>query len=334
MTSPAFSIVIPVYNVAPYLRECLDSLRAQTFTDWEAICIDDGSTDGGGTLLDNYATSDRRFRVIHQSNAGVSAARNVGLQYAGGNYVGFVDGDDVIRPNFLKTADAIIRELSPDLIRFERQRWDGQEIPPTTGSGVMRLERNAAARAFGWRQVLTYDWGGVWSYCIHRSLIADNNIRLLDGMRMCEDRLFMLVCMQQAASLVCANTDCYLYRTRPGSACLSPLSTDDIVRYFTELASFVRTQKSQLREDGFFETSCALVSGSVLDYLKELLHHGNRSEWMHDRNIPRALSELRRNNILVLDRFPPKWSLALRLSTVSQTMLPFALGRLLRLKQR
>ena len=68
--SPKFSIIIPVYNVAPYLRECFDSVLAQTFTNWEAICVDDGSTDGSGEILDEYAARDGRFRVIHQKNAG------------------------------------------------------------------------------------------------------------------------------------------------------------------------------------------------------------------------------------------------------------------------
>ena len=79
-----FSIIIPVYNVAQYLRECLDSVLAQTFTDWEAICVDDGSTDGSGAILDEYAAKDWRFRVIHQDNAGVGFARNVALNVARG----------------------------------------------------------------------------------------------------------------------------------------------------------------------------------------------------------------------------------------------------------
>ena len=64
--NPVFSIIIPVYNVAPYLRECLDSVLAQTFADWEAICVDDGSTDGSGAILDEYAAKDARFRIVHQ----------------------------------------------------------------------------------------------------------------------------------------------------------------------------------------------------------------------------------------------------------------------------
>ena len=93
---PFFSIIIPVYNVAPYLRECLDSVKNQTFADWEAICVDDGSTDGSGAILDEYGAKDNRFKVIHQKNEGVSSARNRGLEQATGEWILFLDADDVL----------------------------------------------------------------------------------------------------------------------------------------------------------------------------------------------------------------------------------------------
>ena len=77
--SPFFSVIVPVYNVAPYLGECLDSVLAQTFADWECLCTDDGSKDGSDLILDAYARRDPRFRIVHQPNAGVSAARNRAL---------------------------------------------------------------------------------------------------------------------------------------------------------------------------------------------------------------------------------------------------------------
>ena len=102
---PFFFIIIPVYNVAPYLRECLDSVLAQTFGDWECLCVDDGSTDGSGEILDEYAKKDARFRVVHQRNRGLSAARNRGidcaLARAQGHYLTFIDADDWVAPNYL-----------------------------------------------------------------------------------------------------------------------------------------------------------------------------------------------------------------------------------------
>ena len=90
------SIIVPVYNCENYLERCFGSIRNQILTDWECIVIDDGSTDGSGAISDRYAEEDGRFKVIHQKNRGVSAARNLGLNMAEGEYVGFVDSDDWI----------------------------------------------------------------------------------------------------------------------------------------------------------------------------------------------------------------------------------------------
>ena len=97
-----FSIIVPVYNVAPYLRECLNSVLAQTFAGWECLCVDDGSTDESGAILDEYAQKDSRFRVFHQANAGAASARNRGLIESQGKYILFFDGDDLLSPNTLE----------------------------------------------------------------------------------------------------------------------------------------------------------------------------------------------------------------------------------------
>ncbi len=93
------SVIVPVYNVEPYLPGCLDSILSQTYRDLEILLIDDGSTDRGGTICDEYAAKDPRIRVFHTENRGLSAARNRGLDEAKGEYVGFVDSDDRIEPD-------------------------------------------------------------------------------------------------------------------------------------------------------------------------------------------------------------------------------------------
>ena len=91
------------------MRECLDSVLAQTFTDWEAICVDDGATDGSGAILDEYFAKDNRFRVMHQQNSGVGVARNNGLDIAKGNWILFLDADDVWCQNLLSTTASMIK---------------------------------------------------------------------------------------------------------------------------------------------------------------------------------------------------------------------------------
>ena len=100
---PQISIIIPVYNADRYLSRCLNSVLAQSFTDWECICVDDGSTDASGRILDAYAERDARFKVIHKENGGVSSARNVGLESAEGEWITFVDSDDELFPDSLQT---------------------------------------------------------------------------------------------------------------------------------------------------------------------------------------------------------------------------------------
>lgn len=101
--TPLISVIVTAYNVEPYIAAALDSVRSQTWKHLEIIVVDDGSTDGTGKLLDEYARQDSRIRVIHTPNGGVSAARNIGLDYANGQYVGFVDGDDYAHPEMYET---------------------------------------------------------------------------------------------------------------------------------------------------------------------------------------------------------------------------------------
>jgi glycosyltransferase involved in cell wall biosynthesis len=93
------SVIIPIYNVEPYLRECIDSIRNQTYQDLDIILINDGSQDKCGEICEDYAKKDTRIRVFHTGNKGLSAARNLGLREAVGEYIGFVDSDDWIEPD-------------------------------------------------------------------------------------------------------------------------------------------------------------------------------------------------------------------------------------------
>ncbi|MBQ9414450.1 MAG: glycosyltransferase family 2 protein [Clostridia bacterium] len=109
------SIIIPVYNVAPYLPRCLDSVLAQTYASIEVVCVDDGSPDEAGAILDDYAKKDVRIKVIHKENAGVSAARLDGVKAATGDYIGFVDGDDEIEPDMYERLIHNLQKADADI---------------------------------------------------------------------------------------------------------------------------------------------------------------------------------------------------------------------------
>lgn len=109
---PTISIIIPVYRVEKYLHRCLDSVLAQSYTDWECICINDGSPDNSGIIIDEYATKDSRIHVIHQKNGGVSTARNNGISLAKGDWICFIDSDDWVAPDYLMNlANAIAEDV-------------------------------------------------------------------------------------------------------------------------------------------------------------------------------------------------------------------------------
>ncbi|MDO4493648.1 MAG: glycosyltransferase [Clostridia bacterium] len=112
---PLISVIVPCYKVEQWLPACLDSLLAQTYRNLELICVDDGSPDRSGAILDDYAKKDPRIRVIHRENGGLSAARNSGLAVARGEYIGFVDSDDSVLPEMYETLYRLLLRYDADI---------------------------------------------------------------------------------------------------------------------------------------------------------------------------------------------------------------------------
>ena len=211
-----FSIIIPVYNVAPYLRECLDSVLAQTFGDWESICVDDGSTDGSGAILDEYAAKDSRFKVIHQTNAGVSAARNCALEQMSGEWFLFLDGDDILRVDGLETFVDIARKGVCDgiLVQPYVPVWDGAEIlPRKMATTILVQDATKEDLIFG-----PYAANGFPFSRIYRKE-RFVHLRFPVGVKMAEDIHFWFDALCVPARWTILNAEYYLYRQRPDSVC-------------------------------------------------------------------------------------------------------------------
>lgn len=119
---PSISVIIPVFNVEAFLPRCLDSLLGQSFQDWEAICVDDGSTDGSAGILDAYAARDPRFRIVHKVNGGVSAARNSALPLIAGEYTLLMDADDFMHPQLMEICLHFAKRDGCDLVAFTYHR--------------------------------------------------------------------------------------------------------------------------------------------------------------------------------------------------------------------
>ncbi len=147
---PKISIIVPVYGVEEYLRPCVDSILSQTFTDFELIFVDDGSPDNCGVICDAYAQKDDRVRVLHQENRGVSEARNNGVAAAKGEYISFVDGDDLLNPVFCEAMTDMLRDSNCDfsaagIMRFHDEDQLPDPVKPNSEtvilSGVQYLEK-------------------------------------------------------------------------------------------------------------------------------------------------------------------------------------------------
>ena len=120
---PKISIIIPMWGVEKYLRRCLDSVQNQTFKEWQAICVDDGSPDKSGVIAEEYAAKDSRFVVVHKENGGLSDARNAGLPYAKGDYIMYLDSDDFIHPQTMEIAYRAIKDNKSDIASFSYDRF-------------------------------------------------------------------------------------------------------------------------------------------------------------------------------------------------------------------
>ena len=133
MDNPLISIIIPVYNVEDYIRPCLDSILAQTYTNFEAILVDDGSKDGSGRICDEYAVKDSRFVVMHKDNEGVARARITAFEHSKGELITFIDSDDYVSPLYLEELSKPIFEEDADMVSCDFYYDRSGKISKSTG---------------------------------------------------------------------------------------------------------------------------------------------------------------------------------------------------------
>lgn len=205
------SLIIPIYNVAPYLRKCLDSIKGQDCGDWEALLIDDGSSDGTGEICDEYAQKDNRFRVFHKDNGGVSSARNLGLENANGDWIWFVDGDDWIERNSISVLSKTTESVNCDIVIFGINYYD-------EGLNIVGSERRLLSIDKSKVETVDeYDFPPQ-NYIVRRSVIENNNIRFSEGVAMGEDLEFQYKCLMLCRKPITIPEILYCYLRRQGSA--------------------------------------------------------------------------------------------------------------------
>lgn len=212
---PKISIIVPVFKVEKYIHRCLDSIINQTFSDWECILIDDGSPDNSGKICDEYAEKDTRFRVIHQENQGVSAARNAGLDAAKGEWIGFVDSDDWIASEYVEV-------LTDNKDNIDILMFSNEILYDDGGKTILILENKLLTNQIEFEDYILslknrnyQNWeffGYVWNKCYRRDIIQQYGIQFPKNLSYREDNVFNEAYYRHTRSMKVIPRVLYYYR--------------------------------------------------------------------------------------------------------------------------
>ncbi len=203
------SVIVPVYNVEPYLRRCIDSILSQTFTDFELILVDDGSTDNCPFICDDYAQKDSRIHVIHQDNGGVSNARNAGIRNATGKYITFCDSDDYYLPDWLHSFFASSVQKDADCIVF---------LSHCPGSFFMCFSNDKDRADYILKVLLKKDGWEVWNRLYKTSILSKYGILFCENCEdFAEDLAFNLEYSLYCDSVIVMQNNGYKHTNRSGS---------------------------------------------------------------------------------------------------------------------
>lgn len=212
-----YSVIIPIYNSEKYLRRCIDSVLSQSASDLELILVDDGSKDKSGDICKGYANKDKRVKYIRKENAGVSAARNTGIDNAKGEYIGFVDSDDEIKSDMYESLLNSIKENDAQLVICDATTVcsDGKTEEDTLP--CFESSCNIAKQSLTSEQLL-YMAGAAWRCLYKRELLENGKVRFPVGIKLSEDRIFNILAMGCADKMYYLKEQFYLRYVISGSA--------------------------------------------------------------------------------------------------------------------
>lgn len=267
------SIIIPVYNVEKFLPECLDSLLSQTYTDFEVILVDDGSPDKSGSICDEYTQKDARIRAIHQKNAGVSAARNNGIEQARGEWVTFIDSDDWVCSNYLQNfhldeSDGI--DLVIQGLEYYDQR-DGHFFSPWSFKECV-LKKDDFLFAFAENKLMEVGFPVGKAYS--KKLLDLNNLRFDTRLSFHEDHIFVLDYYMLCHTIRLVDAIDYKYRYYHTGASLSSkrhpwdkmnLAGDEMLkRFFLMQGVYFPKDSAEANKLYDFAYSCKVTAANTI----------------------------------------------------------------------
>ena len=312
------SVIIPVYNAEKYLHRCIDSILAQTYTDFELLLINDGSNDGSGMICDAYAAKDSRVRVFHKENGGVSSARNTGLDYATGEWITFVDSDDWMENNSL---ESLIQHKSADLIigAISYEYSGNGDCSPILGDFKGDELYHVVAE-----NIDHYSMCSSYAKLFRRSIIETNFLRFNEELCFGEDSLFVKNYLFKINRIVGINTLVYHYQD---------IGTDIFTKYSKSFLPIMKYYYKMLEIYDKFE-SLKDVSISRKGIVKIvyslaktcLVRNGAKDlsyicQFMKDKYVQEELCKIKTINIkiqLLLSKFPLGYMLLLYVKIVER----------------
>lgn len=227
---PTVSIIIPIFNAETYLQECLESIRIQSYKDFEVILVDDGSTDNSAPICRSFVENDKRFLYYYKTNGGVSSARNAGLEKASGDWIAFTDADDWVSPNYLQT----ILGYSPmaDITFFgEKTMSDNKEIGNTVLADRYCTDRESIENVIYELKCGKYGdvFGWTWDKVFNANIIKKNTIRFSEKVSFREDEIFTLEYCRYIKSIRTISDVLYFYRVTPDGLTKKGLQHSDLL---------------------------------------------------------------------------------------------------------
>ncbi len=206
------SIIVPFYNVENYIEECLQSIVSQIFIDFEVILIDDGSTDNSATICERFCKTDARFKYFKKTNEGVSSARNLGLQNASGDFITFVDSDDIIHPNYLETLFKLTKQYNAEIVSVSHTIFSKiADVNICNKNKISVFSPTEAIEKTLYQSDLN---NSVWGKIIKKTLF--DNILFPQG-KIYEDLAVFYLLFERANKIVHTTQTLYFYRQREGS---------------------------------------------------------------------------------------------------------------------
>lgn len=242
------SIIMPAYNAEKHITECIESILVQSYDNWELIIVNDGSTDGTAGICSRYAESDKRIRILHQKNKGVSAARNTGMKIASGEYIAFADADDILPPKSLEVRIKLIRDADLIIGGYELFDENGiiEKMPSTRKKQWRRHETTKNIIASG---ALGYQ-GYLWNKLFRKTILDKNDIYFAEDISVNEDRLFCVKYAMCSKKTYLSNSLVYRYRISHTNTTSSvyKMTEKDLKRFSSEFLAFDRTMNA-VRDD-------------------------------------------------------------------------------------